>query len=103
MAVHARNPRVRTVQVGGIFRLHDGMAQTSAEGVGVCEEVGIIIDKGEKDSEERAARKNEGESLSVARVVQVENGKRQYFRGTETASASTFPKQPVNEDEDTTC
>ena len=103
MTVHARNPRVGTVQVGGVFRFHDGMAQSSAEGVRVCEEVGIIINKGEEDSEKGTTGKNEGEPLSVARVVQVENGKRQYLHSSKATSAPTFPKQPVDEDEDTAC
>ena len=94
---------MRTIQVGGVFRFHDGMAQSPAESVRVREEVSIIVDKGEEDSEKGAACKNEGEPLSVAGVVQVENGKRQDFHGPEATSTSTFPEQTVDENEDTTC
>ena len=94
---------MRTVQVGGVLRFHDRMAQFPAESVRVGEEIGVIIDKGEEDSEKRATRKNERESFSVARVVQIENGERQCFRGSKTSSPSTFPKQPVDEDEDAAC
>lgn len=94
---------MRTVQVGGVFRFHDRMAQFPAESVRVGEEIGVIIDKSEENSEKRASCQNERESPSMTRVVQVEKGKGQCFDGSKTPSPSTFSKQPVNEDKDSPC
>ncbi len=100
MAVHARDSCVGTVQIGGVFRLHHGMAQPSAKSVRVREEIRVVTHEGKKNSNQTTSCQGEGESLPLMRIVQIDPGVGQCLLCPETPSPPTLRKNPIQEDQD---
>ncbi len=100
MAVHARDPRVGAVQVGGVFRLHNGMAQPSAKSVRVREEIRVVTHEGKKNSNQTTSCQDEGESFPLMRIVKIDSGVGQCLLCPETPPSPTLQKDPIQEDQD---
>ena len=74
MAVHAGHPRMGAIQIGRIFRLHHLMAQLSAEGIGIGEEVSVVAHEAQEDRKQATPCQDDGKFPPLARVVQVKDG-----------------------------
>jgi hypothetical protein len=69
MAIYAGYPRIRTIQIGRIFRLHHPVAQIPAKGVRIREEVSVITHEAEQNRKETTASQKGGKFSSLTQII----------------------------------
>ena len=98
VAVHAAHPRVGRGEVGGILRLHHGVAECAAELDGLAVEEGVVRDEGHEDRDEESSQGEVTEPLPLDGVVQVEVRVGERLVRPRPAAPEAFAAHPVQEE-----